>query len=146
MYLFLLPRAVCCGVQARSAAKLYIRGSPDIELPGVGNSSHPADPLVSIVSLSLIKGALLQSVTWLQASLQIAGFTSCPKAVSSFITVRPEAPEPMIAIFFFGTGALFKQSEQLPGIAMAANEGDRWWEICIRWVGMWGWMGGVVAW
>ena len=25
--------------------------------------------------------------------------------MSSFITVRPEAPEPMTAIFFFGTGA-----------------------------------------
>ena len=29
----------------------------------------------------------------------------------------------MIAIFFFGTGALFKQPAQLQGIAIAAEEG-----------------------
>lgn len=48
--------------------------------------------------------------------------TLWPKAVSSFITVNPDAPDPMIAIFFLGTGALFKQSAQLQGIAIAKEE------------------------
>lgn len=54
----------------------------------------------------------------------------------------------MIAIFFFGTGALFEQSAQLLGIAMAAKEGDRCMvKIASVGGGVVGWVGGCrVAW
>lgn len=45
--------------------------------------------------------------------------TLCPRAVSSFITVSPDAPLPMMAILDFFFGALVRQSAQLQGIGEA---------------------------
>lgn len=63
----------------------------------------------------------------------------CPKEVSSFITVRPEAPEPMMAIFFLGTGALLTQSAQLQGIAISNRmlSSEDVWALSSVYVGSW---------
>lgn len=47
--------------------------------------------------------------------------TLCPNAVSSFITVSPDAPLPMIAILDLGLGDLLKQSPQLQGTGGGAE-------------------------
>lgn len=104
-------RAICIMMALGEESRFSSRSG---KVPAASKLRHHATDGCLVVVGSLHLSPTRESHSMEQPCIPAATSTSpligirtlCPKAVSSFITVRPEAPLPMMAIFDFFFGAL----------------------------------------